>query len=167
MVADSANFSEATMFRFFSNKDEMLCETFLEVDRRMSNVFFDLFDPEKFEKLAFKDALFEIWEGIFSYLLSHKEETLYMIRFRYSALYTDEIRSKRMAYNGSFAKVYEHIFERNAVGKDTYQGFMLNYLFEMTLCFAEKVVTGRVQLSEEMKERLWNVIFAAAEAFCA
>lgn len=166
MVADAAGFSEATMFRFFADKDEMLCETFLEVDSRISNMFLACFKPKEFEESNFEEALYAIWKSVFSYLLTNPEETLYLIRFRYSALYTDEIRKKRMAYNGSFEKAYEYIFERNASSKDTYQGFLINYLFEMTICFAEKVISGRIRLTGEMELRLWDAISAAAKVFC-
>ncbi len=166
MVADAAGFSEATMFRFFRDKDEMLCETFLEVDRRVSEVFLACFKPEKFENTTCKEALFEIWKKIFSYLLENPNETLYLIRFRYSALYSSEIRSKRKAYDGSLNKAYEYLTDLNAAGVGTYQGFLTNYAFEMTLCFAEKIVTGRIQLTEDMKLRLWNAIFASTEFFC-
>lgn len=165
MVADFAGFSEATMFRFFPDKDSMLCETFLEVDRRVSEVFLNDFDGDEFAHRPAGEILHDNWLRMYSYLISHKEETLYLIRFRYSALYTDRIRARRMAYNGAFEKPYECLLKVGVLGKETYRGFLINYLFEMTLCFAEKIVSGRLANSPEMEEQMWKAIYAASEVF--
>ena len=165
MVADYAGFSEATMFRFFPDKDKMLCDTFLEVDRRVSEVFLNGFKPEEFETKSASEILHDSWLRIYSYLITHRDETLYLIRFRYSALYSDEIRAQRMAYNGAFNKPYEYLLKAGLLGKETYRGFLINYLFEMTLCFAEKIVSGRLANSPEMEEQMWKAIYAASEVF--
>ena len=165
MVADAAGFSEATMFRFFPDKDKMLCDTFLEVDRRVSEAFLKSFETKALAEHSVADVMHEVWFKMYAYLLSHREETLYLIRFRYSALYTDEIRIQRMAYNGAFDNAYAALVEKGGVSRETYRGFMLNYMFEMTLCFAEKIVTGRLQNSKEMENRLWEAVSAAANVF--
>lgn len=161
MVADSAGFSEAAMFRYFSSKDDLLCQTFLEVDRRVSNVFMDLFRKTNLKTESFIDATHRIWKQIYRYLIEHGNETLYLIRFRYSALYTDEIRSMRQAYGGSFEHIYVILEERFGSAINTYREFLVNYIFELTLCFAEKILTGRVKDSEVVENRLWAAITGA------
>ena len=76
--------------------------------------------------------------------LENKEETIFLIRYRYSSLYTEEVRSKRQAYNGGFDRAYA-VFEKHLGSSDrSYRGFLINYIFEMTLCISEKIIAGKI-----------------------
>lgn len=160
-IAEETNYSEATLFREFKSKEDLLCCAFLEVDKRISDLLTESPYIKTTGEMDFSVIAFSIWRKVFRYLVAHPEETLFLIRFRYSSLYTDEIRSKRQAYNGSFEPVYDVIVRRLGTPTDTYRGFLINYVFELTLSFAEKVVTGRIKDSEEMEVRLWSAISGA------
>ena len=163
MVGERTQYSEASLYNLFGNpgKDNMLCQTFLEVDRRTSAV---LLESSHFAELqnapdtaAFLAVSRAIWEEMYDYLLSHKNETLFLLRFRYSALYP-QVRSQRQAYNGAFAGVNELL--RRLVGAPTnsYEGYLPGLAFELTLINAEKVVTGRLPETPELRDRVWNMV---------
>ncbi len=160
-VAEYAGFSEATMFNYFKNKDDMLCQTFLEMDRRVSAIVLNSPYIQKMEEVGFTTAAFGVWHTVYRYLLDHPEETLYLIRFRYCALYNSEVRSKRQAYNGSFNRLYETVTSKLGTPGELQREFLLNYIFEMTICFAERIVTGRLQNTEEVEGYVWKVIIGA------
>lgn len=166
-VAEYAGFSEATMFRRFPTKDILLRETFLCIDKKVSSILtqnVNILDPAN---ASFEFAVYTIWRKVFRHLIENRSETLFLIRYRYSSLYTEEVRSKRQAYNGGFDRAYE-IFEKYYGTSDhSYRGFLINYIFEMTLCFAEKIITGRIEDSRETEQDIWLAVSSAVMALTA
>ena len=163
-VADYAGFSEATMYRWFPTKEILLRETFLYVDKQVSNLLTHSSFLRNPDSLPFGQAVYSIWHDVFRYLIRHKEETIFLIRYRYSSLYTDEVRSRREAYNGGFDKAYE-VFDNHFGGAEqSYKGFLINFMFEMTLCFAEKIIVGKISGDRETEQRIWLAISSAVKA---
>ena len=160
-VAACTGFSEATMYRSFPTKEDLLRETFLHTEHKVSDIFMNSDLIRGTGTASFGEKVHKVWHLIYRYLIEHKEDAAYLIRYRYSSFYTAEVRSKRRAYNGSFDRAYD-VFEKHfGYSVYSYRGFLINFVFEMTLCFAEKVVTGRVRDSEEMEVRLWSAISGA------
>ena len=157
-VADYAGFTEATMYRRFSSKEILLREAFLYTDKKISDILTQSSYIRKPDDTPFELAIYAIWHKVFRYLVGHKEETIFLIRYRYSSLYTEEVRSKRQAYNGGFDKAYA-VFEKHLGCSDhSYRGFLINYIFEMTLCFAEKIVTDLLEDTEETERIIWMCV---------
>lgn len=161
-VAESAGFSEATLFKTFESKEALLEEAFLYVDKSLSDmmtqsVYF------KSEDVPFELALYTTWRKVYRRLLDRKEETIFLIRFRYSSLYTLGLRGRREAYNGGFDEVNKSLSGFMDVENSPYDGFLVSYIFEMTLCFAEKIVSGKIADTEQTEYRLWAAINAAAK----
>ena len=112
----------------------------------------------------FELAVYAIWHKVFRYLIEHKEETIFLIRYRYSSLYTEEVRSKRQAYNGGFDKAYA-VFEKHLGSSErSYRGFLINYIFEMTLCFAEKIIAGKLEDNEDTEQEIWLAVSSAVNS---
>ena len=164
-IAVRAGYSEAMMFRYFSSKDEMLQKAFLVVDHRVSSIISSGAYLKRLRESgsdeAFAAIAHEAWQAVFHYLLEHPSDTLYLLRFRYCALYNEEIRSQRQAYSGAFDEIYSVLQTRFGAPVNTSRGFVLNYSFDLTLCLAEKIVSGRIKFTQEVEERLWATIRAA------
>ncbi|MBQ0037240.1 MAG: helix-turn-helix transcriptional regulator [Clostridiales bacterium] len=140
-VAEYAGFSEATMYRRFPTKEILLRETFLYIDKQVSSILTQSAFIRNPDDTPFELAIYATCRKVYRYLIDHKEETVFLVRYRYSSLYTDEIRSMRQAYNGGFSKVYELFEMRYGLSAHRFYSFLINYIFEMTLCFAEKTLT--------------------------
>ncbi len=154
--------SEATMYSHFRSKEALLREAFLVVDKRVSALLTEskYFKGEA-EITDFETMVHDLWHDIFRYLIDNKEQTLFLIRYRYSAYYNDSVRAQRQAYSGAFEKVYDYIEGIFDIPDTTYREFLINYVFELTLAFSEKIITGRVKDTPEMEERLWRAINGA------
>ena len=166
MVADSAGFSEATMFRIFPTKEILLREAFLEIDKRVSAILTEsdfVKNPDGAQS-QFEFVFFSLWRDVYRYLIEHREETIFLIRYRYSSLYTEEVRSMRQAYSGSFDRAVELLEARYGKGSNTYRGFLISYIFDMTLCFAEKILMGRVIDNSDTEYRIWMAIYNATNS---
>lgn len=160
-IACEAGYSEASMYGLFKCKEDILRETFFEVDRRLSSILLESPLVDRMEELGFLNAAEQIWREVYRYLLEHKEETIFLIRYRYSAYYNEEIRNQRMSYNGSYDKVYD--VTDKYLGKTSiyYRGFLVGWMFEVTLCMAERVIMGHMKDTQELQDNLWLMIKAA------
>ena len=164
-VADYAGFSEATMYRRFPTKEILLRDTFLCVDKQVSSILTQSAYIRNPGDTPFELAIYAIWHDVFRYLINHKEETIFLIRYRYSSLYTEEVRSKRQAYNGGLDKAYV-LFEKQFGSSDqSYRGFLISYIFETTLCFAEKIITGKLKDNQDIEQRIWSAISGTVNAW--
>ena len=164
-VADYAGFTEATMYRRFPSKEILLREAFLSVDEKVSSILTQSAFIRNPDDTPFELAIYAIWHKVFRYLIEHREETIFLIRYRYSSLYTEEVRKMRQAYNGGFDRAYG-VFEK-CFGKTehSYRGFLINYIFEMTLGFAEKIITGKIEDDKDTEERIWLAVSSAVKSW--
>lgn len=162
-VADYAGFTEATMYRLFPTKTILLRDAFLSVDKKISDILTQSSFIRNPEKTPFELGVYAVWRKVYRYLIEHSEETLFLIRYRYSSLYTEEVRNMRQANNGGFDRAYA-VFEKHyGENAHSYRGFLINYIFEMTLAFAEKVITGKIEDSEAAEESVWLAVSSAVD----
>ena len=164
-VADYAGFSEATMYRRFPTKEILLRDTFLYIDNQISGILTQSAATRDAEDKSFESWAYPVWHKIYRYLIEHKEETVFLIRYRYSSLYTDNVRDMRQVNNGSFRKVYDSFEKKLGPGTRDLSSFLINYIFEMTLCFAQKVITGELPDNEETTQSIWLAVSSAVRTF--
>ena len=157
-VAEYAGFSEATMYRLFATKEILLREAFLYIDRQVSGILTQSDYIRNPGDTPFELAIYDIWHDVFRYLLNHKKETIFLLRYRYSSLYTEEVRSKRQANDGGFNRVYE-LFKKHFGSSDQFCGrFLISYIFELTLWFSEKIITGKLEDNQDTERGIWLTI---------
>lgn len=164
-VADYTGFSEATLFRMFPTKEILLRDTFLNIDRRISDMMKQCLLLPRAGSESFESDFHALWRKFYRHLVEHAEETLYLIRYRYSSLYTDEVRSMRQIYNGGMDGAFAMFASRCGKAATASGGFLVRSIFEVTLDFAEKVVTGRLKDNEETEQRIWLVVSSIADAW--
>ena len=164
-AADYAGFSEATMFRRFPTKEILLRDTFLYIDRRISDIFTQSAFLRNPGNVPLELGLYSTWRKVYRYLVEHREETIYFIRYRYSSLYTDEVWDTRQTYNGGLERACETIEKYYGIEGSAYRGFLVNYIFEMTLGFAEKVITGKIEDNQDTEDIAWLAISGAAKSW--
>lgn len=157
-VAAYAGYSEATLFRYYENKETLLRETFLYLDEKVSCKLTGSRHILHPDNASFEVLVHDVWSEIYDYLVSQPEETLYLIRFRYSSQYTDAVRAMRSAYNGKCDGAYAVIAEKLPSGIFPGRSFLINQIFEITLCYAEKIALGRLPNTEATRELVWCLV---------
>ncbi|MBQ1384203.1 MAG: TetR/AcrR family transcriptional regulator [Firmicutes bacterium] len=158
-IAEMLGYSEATLYRHFGSRDELLEEAFITVDAKISSRFLD----SPYVKEAPTDIIeliHRVWHDVYRYLLDNPKETKFLIRFRYSSLYS-EVRERRKIYDGSFDEAVALLGKASNADRFLYKGFLPNYIFELTICFVVKVFSGVFPDTPETEEKLWRVIKAA------
>ena len=162
-IAGRTGFTEATMYRIFPTKELLLREAFLYIDKQVSDILSQSDYVLHPDNTPVELAVYAIWRKVYRYLLDHKEETVFLIRYRYSSLYTDEVRGMREAYNGGLDNACD-VFEQNLGElKGTSWQMLIANAFEVTLCYAEKIITGRLEDTKETEKSIWTVIMKMIE----
>ena len=164
-AADYAGFSEATLFRHFPSKEILLRDTFLYIDRQVSDILTQSAFLRNPGNVPLELGFYATWRKVYRYLVEHREETIYLIRYRYSSLYTDEVRNMRQANNGGLNGAYDAIEKYFGNEMKAYREFLVNYIFEMTLGFAERVITGKIEDNQDTEDIAWLAISGAAKSW--
>ena len=163
-VSLQSGFTEATMYRLFSTKDELLRTSFLTIDKRVSDIVTKNIYIRNPDQTPFDLAMYAMWHRVYRYLIEHGKETVFMIRYRYSSYYTEEIRNSRELYNGAMDQVYETFERELGAGAETDWAVRLDSAFDLMLCCAERIVTGQAADSDETELGIWNVVSNAMKA---
>lgn len=164
-IAEHAGFSEATMYKMFPSKEDLLRDTFLYLDKKIADMLRQGTNARNSCNEPSKSGLYAIWYRIYRYLLNHKEEALFMIRYRYSSLYTEEVSEMRKEYEGSYDKVYDLLDEQLGEIDEEVKNFLLNYAFEVTLCFVEKILSGKLEDDKEIESYIWLTVSNTARSW--
>lgn len=166
-VADYAGFSEATMFRQFDTKDDLLRQAFLYIDKEVSYILMKSDLIRNPDETPFEFGFYVTWRQVYRHLIIHREETIYLIRYRYSSCYTDEVRNMRQAFNGGLDRAYEvlekHFGEADHTRKDI--RLLISFIFEMTLGYAEKVITGNMINDQNTENIAWLAVSSAVKSW--
>ena len=163
-IASQTGFTEATMYRMFPTKESLLRDAFLYIDKRVSDIVTKNIYIRNPDKTPFELAMYAMWHRVYRYLIEHGKETVFMIRYRYSSYYTEEIRNSRELYNGAMDQVYETFERELGAGAETDWAMRLDSAFDLMLCCAERIVTGQAADSDETELGIWNVVSNAMKA---
>lgn len=158
VLARRAGCSEAMIYKCFEDKEDLIREAFRVLDERVSRIALENFSAIRADGSNFMEVVYSAWHKVYRYLLATPEEALFLIRYRYCSLYTDAVRSERLAYNGTFDKVHEMVESKFGASRATYRGFYINYALEITLSFAERVITGRLKDTQALESVVWKLV---------
>lgn len=119
-MAKTLGVSEAALYRHFIGKDQLLSETYFYAE----SLFWDRFATEiyshGFSDTLFSEILEQVWIGIFNYLRADDVLAVFLLRYRASAEYTDQIRKDSML-TGSEMEPVMRIF-RSQIGEPSPSG---------------------------------------------
>ena len=119
-MAKTLGVSEAALYRHFLGKDQLLSETYFYAE----SLFWDRFAAEiyshGFSDTLFSEILEQVWIGIFNYLRADDVLAVFLLRYRASAEYTDQIR-KGSTLTGSEMEPVMRIF-RSQIGEPSHSG---------------------------------------------
>ena len=164
-IAEYAGFSEATMFKMFPSKEILLRDTFLYLDKKISNMITQNSYIRNPEKKPFVSGIYDVWFKIYRYLLENKEEALFLIRYRYSSLYTEEVIKMRELSDGSYNKVFELLDDQMGKTETEFKNFLIGYAFDVTLCFIEKIISGKLEDDQKNESYIWLMVTNTAKSW--
>jgi AcrR family transcriptional regulator len=164
-IAGKAGVSEAALYRHFEGKDDLVNESFLTIDKEVSELFLESFYANSYTGKDFEETLRLVWNDVFSFMLKEKSKTLFLIRYRFSSLFTDEVRKKRLINSERFTPVCRALAEKLGGSEEYYRNYAISYIFEVTILFSEKILLGRLAYSKELEDSLWQFLLNIIKNF--
>ena len=155
-IAKAANVSPSTIYVFFTNKEDLLVSTYIEMKLRMSQALLEGFD----DSLPIRDIIKNVWFRIFDYIRNHPEYYAFMEQFAnspYSDLVDHEALEK---YFAQIIAVLERGIEQKII-KDVDRNLLAAFMFHPISRLANPRLCHGFELDQEGLETAFNMAWDA------
>ena len=158
-IAASAKVTASGIYGYYQDKDDLLQASFLWADD-----FFASNVRQIYRQRLPEDSLQRLWKRCFFFMLDFRDETMFYVRFLYSTLFSKELMEKHIR---NFSRISTVLFSFVNDGSSTEsvdKQFLLDHVLNNTLIYAEKIISGKIEMTEETVDRIWNVICGAVQS---
>ncbi len=146
-IAKEAGVSAGIIYHYFENKEDLICELYGEIKRRLSEAIMEDYS----EDLPLRDRFSLIWLNTAKFYLNHPMETAFLEQFENSPYYSLELMQK---HSEQFMPIFELI--QYAVGQGVIKDLPLAILsaltMEIAISLAKKHTAGFITLDEAAME---------------
>lgn len=148
-IAKAAGFSEATIYKNFSSKDELIIEVYLEIKADLNKAFSVGINRD----IEFKERTKKALSNYFNYFLSHRDELMYFLQFTnsvYMNKVVHEMGRTRLEYVNQY--ITENI--KNGHIKNMPFAFYEAFVNAPILEIARSCHMGDLEISDELREKV-------------
>ena len=154
-IANEAGLNEAYIYKCFDSKEQLLAETLMDGDEKLYMYLQGAMTVMRIESLSWKERAFLYWENDWKQTLIRKEETLFYIRYYYSA------SCRKYAYKPHLARFDPMIDSMKAAFRPgTNVSMLMHQVFDTKLMFALRVFFGELEDSEETTRWIFEQIYS-------
>ncbi|WP_432665776.1 TetR/AcrR family transcriptional regulator [Wukongibacter baidiensis] len=148
-IAKKAGFSEATIYKHFSNKDELIIEVYLKIKSDL-----DKFVSKDADKIIdIRERTIKALNNYLDYFLTHRHELMYYLQFNYSNYMNQVIhemgRKRLERVNQDIIENIDKGYFRN-MPMALYEAFVHVPILEVARAYH----TGELDLTEELKKQV-------------
>ena len=157
-LAQKAQMAEGNLYNYFKNKDELLEEAFVYIDKDIAELF------EGYAGQAeeiFKDipaGIEMMWRAYYKYLVSNPQKALYYFNFRNSPRYSEAVRKRQFDYFTDFVAVMRGIDEKYSLFENFPWEVTWIFVLDMTTTFACRVARGDLPDNAETEDQIFMVM---------
>jgi AcrR family transcriptional regulator len=152
--------NEVYIYRLFRNKNDLLVTTFEILDRELVDSISSHLHIMRDESFALDDRCFQIFCGVWRYILSNWQRCSAFMQYYYSPLFPRYSEEKHR-------KLYEHVLQRFGrvfkPGVDVWR--MLNYILDVMLTMSIKIFRGEIENTPEFERKVFEWIFRALRPY--
>ena len=152
--------NEVYIYRLFRNKNDLLVTTFETLDRELVDSISSHLHIMRDESFALDDRCFQIFCGVWRYILSNWQRCSAFMQYYYSPLFPRYSAEKHR-------KLYEHVLQRFGrvfkPGVDVWR--MLNYILDVMLTMSIKIFRGEIENTPEFERKVFEWIFRALRPY--
>jgi len=105
-LAKASSVSPATLYIYFKDKEDLILQVYMDVNKRMSDATLKDFSPE----MSFSEGLRKQWLNRANYSLKHTDEMQLLEQIRYSPLHEKALKCVDPAFRNSM-----QLFVTNAI----------------------------------------------------
>ncbi|AFD07388.1 TetR/AcrR family transcriptional regulator [Solitalea canadensis] len=145
MISEKAGVAAGTIYLYFTNKEELINELFLEIRRRINDVVVNAFD----EALAYRTNFSNIWHSLYDYYLNNDQVFKFIEQYSSSPFIVESTKRKGEKI---LAPVYE------ILGKGIDQGYikpmhltaLLSLFYGPVIALVRFHQTNEINLNEDV-----------------
>ena len=157
-VGEFAEISPGAIYRYFENKEQLLAECFLYVDRQAAAIFVYL---ELNPRTMLADpvgAVKSLWLPYFRFWTAHPDETIFYHRFRDSSFFPKYDKDRDFTCFKTFIGMV-HAFKRafpnlNRINQD----LLWLHVLTSTVLYAKYVVEGTLPDNQETEDAVFQLL---------
>lgn len=159
-ISAEAPASEVYIYRYFSDKDDLLAKAFESIDTELAKVCM-----QHVGIIYSADASFEIccrayYSLIWRHVIENRDKFTAYIRYYYSPYFMRYSASSQNEIYAPLVSKFSQIFE-----DDTNVWIILGHIMNTVLDFAVKVYNGEVPDDEETKELVFRLIYCSVRQY--
>ncbi|QUI23386.1 TetR/AcrR family transcriptional regulator [Vallitalea pronyensis] len=146
-IAKKAQYSEATIYKHFKSKVELLIEAYLNIKSNVDRTLFihveGITDPTK--------KYYKIWSNYLEYFVNHPKELSYYQQFSHSTYMNHIIIERGKEQLSSLTNYLTENIE-SGFFRDLPISFYYAYAYVPVLELANSIVNAEIQLTDQLKE---------------
>lgn len=161
-ISAQSKLNEAYIYRYFLDRDDLLRKAFLRWDARMFDTFCQYHDELKEEEGDYEIRVRHFFDKCWSFMLSDFDSCKFYLRFYSSTLFNaDVLADHYRVCDRLFSRVRDRFLE----GVDS--EMLMQHIFSTTIGYVMSVATGLIQDSEEMRAKIFSILFKTLNQFVA
>ena len=146
--------NEAYIYRIFGSKEQLYAEVFSSLDREVAEVVGSVAQIFEQKELVFIDAIREVFDRIWRFLLGNEVKTRCYVRYFYSAYYREKSMREHRKVIDHAAEVFSFAFKSEAnVNAIIHESFMI------MLDFAVQIYNGDIEDDADNAYPIFNLIY--------
>lgn len=155
-IASQANVSPATLYIYYSNKEDLLVSTYIDIEKKFSRAILKDFDPS----LPIRDILRNVWSAMSKYISRNVDYFRFTEQFANSP-YQDLVNKEMVKqYFIPLIEVLERGIEQKII-KDVELDILAAFIFHPVVALSKPHLCSEFQMSPENIEIAYNLAWDA------
>lgn len=159
-IATECNLHDTYIYRYFIDKEDLLKRTFLREDKRLNDKIIEKLHEVGTENKTFKELMKSVLMPIWDYLMDNEDICKFYVRYYYSEYFVKDAMADFKADFIRLESAFAHVMPS---GKDSEMIFQHN--LDTMLSMAIKVTTGQIAKSDDIDERVFNLLYSITKVF--
>ena len=159
-ICKTCGVNVAYIYRFFSDKEDLIAKSFADADHRFLEVILDNYTVLNYESIDYESRCHVLFMKCWEYLMQHPEELTFYVRYYYSSSF------QKYAYKEHIER-YIGLFEKmkTAFPETVDVRAVLHHILDTLLGEAMKQISDPQESNEKAAEKSFQLIFSVVKAY--
>ncbi len=159
-IVHGTSINEAYIYRYFSDKEDLLAKTFAELDDELVTKVMHHIDIMYMREMDYETRCRLFFAAIWGFMLGNRDKCLAYVRYYYSPYFH---RNSAEEHRKRYAPLVKRFGE--AFRAESNVWMILNHILNVMLDFAVKVYNGEMPADDDYSEHVFRVIYASVQQY--